>query len=46
MAEVGVDIVTMPLYVLKQMIQHYKTLEGIKAFTADVVPSYAELFKK
>jgi len=46
MAEVGVDIVTMPLYVLKQMIQHYKTLEGIKAFTADVVPSYAELFRE
>jgi len=44
MAEVGADIVTMPLYVLKQMIQHYKTLEGIKAFTADIVPSYAELF--
>jgi len=46
MAEVGADIVTMPLYVLKQMIQHYKTLEGIKAFTADIVPSYAELFEE
>jgi len=34
------------LYVLKQMIQHYKTLEGIKAFTADIVPSYAELFQE
>jgi transaldolase len=44
-AELGVDIATMPFEVIKEMIQHYKTLEGIRNFTADVVPAYKELFK-
>jgi transaldolase len=44
-AELGVDIATMPFEVAKEMIQHYKTLQGIKNFTADVVPAYEKLFK-
>ena len=44
-AEVGVDIATLPFPVIKEMVQHYKTQEGIKRFTADVVPSYKEIFE-
>ncbi len=44
-AELGVHIATIPFSVLKDMIQHPKTLEGLKSFTADVVPSYAQLFE-
>jgi transaldolase len=44
-AELGVDIATMPFEVANEMIQHYKTLQGIKNFTADVVPAYERLFK-
>ena len=28
------------------MLEHHKTVEGMKAFVADVVPEYADLFKK
>lgn len=45
-AELGVDIATIPFDVIKEMVQHYKTLQGIKDFTADVVPAYEELFKQ
>lgn len=45
-AEMGVDIATLPFNVIKEMVRHYKTLEGIKNFTADIVPSYEDLFKK
>jgi len=44
-AELGTDIATLPFYVIKEMIGHYKTLEGIKRFIADVVPSYKEIFR-
>jgi transaldolase len=43
-AELGVHIATLPLTVLTEMIQHEKTVEGIKSFTADIVPVYAKLF--
>jgi len=45
-AELGVDIATLPFYVLREMVQHHKTLEGMKNFIADVVPSYEKLFKQ
>jgi len=45
-AELGVHIATVPFYVLKEMLLHYKTIEGIKAFVADVVPQYKEIFEK
>lgn len=44
-AETGADIATIPFNVLKEMIQHPKTIEGIKNFAADVVPEYRDLFK-
>jgi len=44
-AELGVHVATLPFYVIKEMIQHYKTLEGIKRFIADVIPSYKEIFR-
>ncbi|MCD6465119.1 transaldolase [Candidatus Bathyarchaeota archaeon] len=45
-AEVGVDIATLPFKVIEEMVKHYKTLEGMKRFMADVVPQYEEIFKK
>lgn len=46
MAELGVDIATLPFNVIKEMVQHHKTLEGVRNFTADVVPAYEDLFKQ
>jgi len=45
-AELGVDIATLPFTVIEEMVRHYKTFEGIRNFTADVVPAYEELFKE
>jgi len=45
-AELGVHIATVPFNVLKDMIKHYKTAEGIRRFMDDIVPQYRELFMK
>lgn len=45
-AELGVDIATLPFYVIKEMVRHYKTQEGIARFTADIVPSYKQIFEQ
>lgn len=45
-AETGVDIVTMPFEVLREMVRHQKTLEGMRDFMADVVPQYREIFEQ
>ena len=45
MAEAGAHIATIPFPVIKGMLQHPKTAEGIKSFSADVVPEYRELFQ-
>jgi len=45
-AELGVHVATLPFNVIREMVQHYKTLEGMRSFTADVVPSYKELFEQ
>jgi len=45
-AELGVHIATLPFYVIKEMIQHPKTLEGIRRFTEDIVPSYEQIFRE
>lgn len=42
-ALVGADIATLPLYVLRDLLDHYKTREGMKNFTRDVVPEYSNL---
>ncbi|NIA10620.1 MAG: transaldolase [Nitrospiraceae bacterium] len=44
-AEMGIDIATIPFGVIKEMMVHYKTTEGMKKFTADVVPEYRALFE-
>jgi len=46
MAEIGVDIVTIPFYVLKDMLIHHKTIEGINDFVKDVVEPYRKIFTK
>jgi len=43
-AEIGVDIATLPFGVIKDMLTHYKTHEGMQKFTDDVVPEYRALF--
>ncbi|MCD6536084.1 MAG: transaldolase, partial [Thaumarchaeota archaeon] len=45
-AELGVDVVTIPFYVLKEMLLHHKTVEGMRIFTEDVVPSYRKIFEE
>ena len=43
-AILGVDIATIPFSVIKDMISHYKTMEGMKKFTEDVVEQYEKIF--
>lgn len=45
-AELGVDIATIPFKVLKEMMSHYKTREGMKKFVQDVVPEYKSIFEE
>ncbi len=45
LAEVGADIATIPFVVLKDMISHYKTREGMVKFANDTVPEYREIFE-
>jgi transaldolase len=45
-AMLGADVATIPFEVLREMLEHHKTVEGMKAFVADVVPEYADLFRK
>jgi transaldolase len=44
-AELGVHIATIPFYVLKEMLLHHKTIEGINAFVKDVVEPYRKIFE-
>jgi transaldolase len=39
----GADIATLPYSVIMQLLVHYKTEEGMKKFTDDIVPEYADL---
>ncbi len=41
----GAHIATLPLEVLCMLLIHDKTLEGMRLFTLDVVPEYAELLQ-
>jgi transaldolase len=45
-AEAGADIATVPFSVIKKLLQHYKTAEGMKKFTEDVVKEYEEVVRK
>ena len=42
-ALVGADIATLPLDVIRELVSHYKTSEGMKGFTDDIVPDYVKL---
>ncbi|MEW6670518.1 MAG: transaldolase family protein [Thermodesulfobacteriota bacterium] len=42
-ALVGAHIATLPFEVIQDMLKHHKTFEGMKNFTDDIVPEYAEL---
>ncbi len=44
-ALVGADIATLPLYVIKDLVSHYKTKEGMQNFIRDVIPEYVEVTK-
>ncbi|MBC7080930.1 MAG: transaldolase [Thermoplasmatales archaeon] len=43
-AEIGIDIATIPFNVLKEMIFHQKTQEGVKKFFEDTVEEYRRIF--
>lgn len=42
-ALVGADIATLPFSVMEGMLKHYKSFEGMRKFTEDVVPDYRAL---
>ncbi|MDP2645875.1 MAG: transaldolase family protein [Desulfobacterales bacterium] len=42
-ALVGAHIATLPSAVIRDMLKHHKTFEGMKLFTADIVAEYAAL---
>ena len=42
-ALVGSHIATLPFSVIKDMLKHHKTYEGMEKFTADIVKEYEEL---
>ena len=44
-AEAGADIATVPYEVIKSLLNHYKTKEGMKQFTRDVIPKYSKILK-
>lgn len=44
-AEVGAHISTIPFSIIKQMVCHVQTYEGVRKFKADVVPEYEAVFK-
>jgi len=44
-AIIGADIATLPFSVIRELLIHYKTQEGMKKFTADIVKEYADLIK-
>jgi transaldolase len=42
-ALVGAHIATLPFEVIKNMLKHHKTFEGMELFTADIVQEYVDL---
>lgn len=39
----GSHIATLPISVIKKIVQHHKTYEGMKKFTEDTIPEYTKL---
>ena len=44
-AQAGADIATIPFPVIREMLFHHKTSEGMAAFCKDVVPEYRAVFE-
>ncbi|MFB6291510.1 MAG: transaldolase family protein [Candidatus Bipolaricaulia bacterium] len=44
-AEAGADVATIPFKVLREMLGHYKTEQGIISFSEDVVEKYEAIFR-
>jgi transaldolase len=42
-ALIGSDIATLPYDVIMELLVHYKTKEGMKKFTDDIIPEYEDL---
>ena len=42
----GADITTMPYEVIKSLLKHHKTAEGMRQFTNNITKEYAKLAKK
>lgn len=42
----GADIATLPFEVIKELMSHYKTREGMRNFTDDAIPEYINLTQK
>ena len=42
----GADIATMSISVIKAILRHHKTVEGMKQFTKDITPEYARMVKR
>jgi transaldolase len=42
-ALIGAHIATLPFGVIKDMLKHHKTYEGMELFTADIVPEYERM---
>lgn len=45
-AENGADIITIPFSVIQKLLNHKKTIEGMKKFKKDTIKEYARLTKK
>jgi transaldolase len=39
----GADIITAPFDIIESLVNHFKTAEGMKDFTKDIVPEYKKL---
>ena len=44
-AEVGADVATVPYGVIKELLTHPKTSEGMKGFIKDIVPEYKKVLE-
>ena len=44
-SEVGAHIATVPFSVIKKLLTHRKTIEGMKTFAKDTVPEYAKVIR-
>ena len=45
-ALVGADVCTIPFEVIREMLEHAKTVEGMITFTNDIVPEYRDILPK